>query len=77
LQNPDFMLLAQAFGVPGTRVQTAAALGAAVRESLAEDGPVLIEVPVQDMPSPWPLLRLEPMAGTAASAPESPLGRRP
>src|SRR5690606_23065107 len=73
LQNPDFMTLAKAFGVPGVVAHNPQELGAAVRESLNEPGPVLIEVPVGEMPSPWPLLRLQPMAGTEASAPPSPL----
>jgi acetolactate synthase-1/2/3 large subunit len=35
--------LARGFGVPGTRVETAAALAAALRRALAEPGPHLIE----------------------------------
>jgi acetolactate synthase-1/2/3 large subunit len=34
-----------------------------VKASLQEGGPVLIEARVGEMPSPWPLLRLQPMAG--------------
>ncbi len=73
LENPDFMTLAKAFRVPGVVAHSAAELGAAVRESLSEAGPVLIEVPVGEMPNPWPLLRLQPMAGNPASAPPNPL----
>lgn len=75
LQNPDHQLLAEAFGIPSVLVRTSAELGAAVRESLAEPGPVLIEVPVGEMPSPWHLLRLQPMPGLAMpDAPPHPLG---
>jgi len=45
LNNPDFLELAAAYGVPGRRVQRADDLQAAVRESLDRDGPSLIEVP--------------------------------
>lgn len=76
LENPDFMTLAKAFRVPGVVARTPEEVGAAVRDSLSEQGPVLIEVPVGDMPSPWPLLRLQPMAGTEASAPPSPLANK-
>jgi acetolactate synthase-1/2/3 large subunit len=40
---PDWVSLARGFGVPGTRVETAAALAAALRRALAEPGPHLIE----------------------------------
>jgi acetolactate synthase-1/2/3 large subunit len=74
LQNPDFMLLARAFGVPGVRVETPTALGAEIRASLKEQGPVLIEVAVGEMPSPWHLLRLKPMEGLKLPpAPPNPL----
>lgn len=75
LANPDFQLLAQAFGVPATVVDNPEALGAAVRASLSEAGPVLIEVKVGEMPSPWHLLRLQPMKGVSGpAAPANPLG---
>lgn len=70
LQNPDFQMLAKAFDVPATCVSTPEALGAAIRSSLSENGPVLIEVPVGEMPSPWHLLRLQPMPGL--KMPEAP-----
>jgi acetolactate synthase-1/2/3 large subunit len=77
LANPDFLLLAQAFGVPAVKVDSPAALGAAVRESLNEAGPVLIEVKAGEMPSPWPLLRLQPMKGVSGpAAPANPLDER-
>ncbi len=77
LQNPDFALLARAFGVPSSVVTTPEALGAAIRASLSEPGPVLIEVPVGEMPSPWHLLRLQPMAGLKLpEAPPHPLPAR-
>jgi acetolactate synthase-1/2/3 large subunit len=66
LENPDFLTLAAAFRVPAVRADSPAALQAAVTDSLRENGPVLIEVPVGEMPSPWPLLRLQPMPGVSA-----------
>ena len=77
LENPDFALLARAFGVPSSCVTTPEALDAAIRASLSEPGPVLIEVPVGEMPSPWHLLRLQPMAGLKLpDAPPHPLPAR-
>lgn len=75
LTNPDFSLLAAAFGVPFESVDTPAALGAAVRQANSQNGPVMIEVKVGVMPSPWHLLRLQPMKGMSGpAAPANPLG---
>lgn len=66
LENPDFIALAKAFRIPAVRVDSPDGLNAAVKTSLREDGPVLIEAIVGEMPSPWPLLRLQPMPGVKA-----------
>jgi acetolactate synthase-1/2/3 large subunit len=47
LNNPDFLALAQAYGVPGCRATDPDQLDRAVREALDRDGPSLIEVPDQ------------------------------
>jgi acetolactate synthase-1/2/3 large subunit len=57
LANPDFVKLANAFGVEAARVSTPDALAGALREAIAGKRPALIEVPVGEMPSPWHLLR--------------------
>ncbi len=44
LNNPDFLLLAQAYGVPASRVRNADELAAALRLALKRQGPTLIEV---------------------------------
>jgi len=64
LRNPDFARLAQAFDMAFERAQSPQALGEAVARGVARGGPTLIEAPVGEMPSPWPLLRLQPMAGS-------------
>ena len=52
LRNPDFMKLADAFGVAGLRASTPTDVGNLVGEALKLDRPVLIEVPVGRMPRP-------------------------
>lgn len=75
LANPDFGLLARAFGVAFESVDNPAALGAAVKQSHTHDGPMMIEVKIGVVPSPWHLLRLQPMKGmTGPAAPANPLG---
>ena len=57
LQNPDYVKLAEAFGVTGRRADSPEALQTQLREAIAADEPALIEVPVQQMPDPWKDLR--------------------
>jgi acetolactate synthase-1/2/3 large subunit len=51
LVNPNFMSLARAFGVAGARVSTPEQLTGVIREAGAGREPLLIEVPVGEMPS--------------------------
>ena len=53
LHNPDFMKLADAYGMNGVRVETPEGLEVALKQCLAHDGPSLIEVPVGPMPTPF------------------------
>lgn len=55
LQNPDFMKLAEAFGVTSARVSTPAAFGPALEKALASGQPALIEivVPRDSDTDPW------------------------
>ncbi len=58
LVNPDFLRLAEAFGVRAARVQSPDALGAALETAFADGGPWLVEVPVDrdSEASPWPFI---------------------
>ena len=53
LHNPDFMKLADAYGVHGVRANGPDELESALRESLTIEKPTLIEVPVGMMPNPF------------------------
>jgi acetolactate synthase-1/2/3 large subunit len=57
LANPDFVKLAESFGVTGLRAPTPAVLEEAVAGALQAERPVLIEVPMGEVPDPWPLAR--------------------
>jgi acetolactate synthase-1/2/3 large subunit len=52
LKNPDFMKLADAFGVLGMRAKQPTDVGALVREAIDRDRPALVEVPVGRMARP-------------------------
>jgi len=56
LRNPDFVRLAESFGIDGARVDGPEGLRRALEAALANSRPALIEVPVGEMPSPWPAL---------------------
>jgi acetolactate synthase I/II/III large subunit len=56
LTNPDYRLLAEAFGISYARAHDPAALSAVLREALPAGEPILIEVPVGEFPSPWHLI---------------------
>jgi acetolactate synthase-1/2/3 large subunit len=59
LINPDFVQLAESFGVRGARATTPAELEGLLRETVGSDTaePVLIDVPVAAMPNPFNFLR--------------------
>jgi acetolactate synthase-1/2/3 large subunit len=52
LTNPDFMKLADAYGVVGMRAKEPTEVGRLVREAIEKDRPALIEVPVRRMSRP-------------------------
>ena len=58
LRNPDYVKLAESFGVVGRRTETAAGLQTAIEESIMANEPTLIEIPVGPMPNPWTTLGL-------------------
>ena len=74
LHNPDFVKLAEAFGVNATRVDSPQGLQSAVTSALRAGGPALIEVTVQAMPGPWHLIHTFSKAPRVA--PPNPLGDR-
>jgi acetolactate synthase-1/2/3 large subunit len=55
LKNPDFIKLAESFGMPARRANSPGTLRTALRESIAENGPTFIEYAAPEFPSPWPL----------------------
>ncbi|WP_019832867.1 thiamine pyrophosphate-dependent enzyme [Sphingomonas sp. PR090111-T3T-6A] len=65
LHNPDFVAYARSFGVRAVRATTPAALERTLREAIAANEPALVHVPVDEMPSPWPLIMLPRVRGKA------------
>jgi acetolactate synthase I/II/III large subunit len=69
LLNPDFVQLAESFGVRGTRASTPGELEGVLRETLAGSSePVLIDVPVGRMQNPWRVMRQARGRRASASA---------
>jgi acetolactate synthase-1/2/3 large subunit len=63
LANPDFMKLADSFGIGGYRVSGPEALRRALEQALAKSEPALIEAPCGDMPSPWQFIDMPKVRG--------------
>lgn len=56
LTDPDYMKLAEAFGIAHARAFDPEELGRELEKALASRTPTLIEVPVANFPSPWNLV---------------------
>lgn len=63
LRNPDFVAMAQSFGMRGFKAETPDALRGALREAFTQGGPALIEIPVGELPSIWGLIKRPPSQG--------------
>ena len=66
LANPDFVKLGESFGIMSLRARDPDGLRGAIEKALAANEPALIEVPVGDMPFPWPFIELPRVRGRAA-----------
>lgn len=58
LRNPDYVKLAEAFGVTGRRTDSAEGLATHLDEAIKANEPTLIEIKVGAMPHPWRALGL-------------------
>jgi acetolactate synthase-1/2/3 large subunit len=56
LHNPDYVKFAEAFGAMGMWVKNHEELGKVLSEALKADRPALIEIPVQQLETPWDTL---------------------
>ena len=56
LRNPNFLTLAEAFGVAGRHADTPEKLRTTVREAIRANQPTLIAVPIGPVPNPWTVL---------------------
>jgi acetolactate synthase-1/2/3 large subunit len=63
LSSPDFVRLAESFGVAGYRARTARELKRKLEKALAAGGPALIHVPCGTMPSPWDMILMPRIRG--------------
>jgi acetolactate synthase I/II/III large subunit len=63
LTNPDFVKLGESFGILSLRARDPEAFRNALEKALAANAPALIEVPVGDMPFPWPHIDLPRVRG--------------
>ena len=63
LTNPDFVRMGESFSLFSQRATTPAELRTALDKALARNEPALIEVPLGELPGPWPYLILPRVRG--------------
>ncbi|NRB32268.1 MAG: hypothetical protein HRU27_16890 [Rhizobiaceae bacterium] len=63
LTSPDFVKLAEGFGAIGMRATTPDELRIKLREAIKSPEPVVIEVPVSELPSPWDFVLMPKLRG--------------
>ncbi len=56
LHNPDYVKFAEAFGAIGIRLSSHEELGESLSSALKQDRPVVIEIPVPQLDTPWDTL---------------------
>jgi acetolactate synthase I/II/III large subunit len=54
--SPDFVKLAEAYGAYGSRVDSLEGFGKALKEGVAQDAPVVIDVPVSPEEDVYPFM---------------------
>ncbi|MCU6667480.1 acetolactate synthase 2 catalytic subunit [Enterobacteriaceae bacterium H4N4] len=54
--NPDFLVLASAFGIPGQHITRKDQVEAALDEMLSSKGPYLLHVSIDELENVWPLV---------------------
>lgn len=54
--NPDFLMLANAFGIPGQHITLKDQVEAALDAMLSSDGPYLLHVSIDELENVWPLV---------------------
>jgi acetolactate synthase I/II/III large subunit len=63
LRNPDFVRLAQSFGMAARQVSSPHDLQTALADALSRDEPALLTAKVGEMPDPWPYIHLPRVRG--------------
>ena len=55
-RNPDFVKLAEAYGIKGIRVRTQDELEAAIKEANTHDGPVVVDFVIEKVDDLYPMI---------------------
>lgn len=56
LSNPDFVMLASSFGIPGFRLEIGRELDCLLEKFFESDGPALLEIPIQESAKVFPIV---------------------
>ncbi len=54
--SPDYVRLAEAYGIPGWRVESGDQVGATIAEAMARPGPALVEFVIEQEANVFPMI---------------------
>ena len=70
--NPDFVKLAEAYGMAGFRVTDKAAVRATIEQAMAVDGPVIIDFVIESEENVYPMIPAGTSVGEMLESPPDP-----
>lgn len=75
MTQPDFVKLADAYGIRGIRVETKGEVAGAIREARAHKGPILVDFQVDQEENVWPMVPAGAALSETIEAPAEELAR--
>ncbi len=75
MTQPDFVKLADAYGIRGLRVETKAEVASAIREARTYKGPMLIDFQIDQEENVWPMVPAGAALSETIEAPAEELAR--
>jgi acetolactate synthase-1/2/3 large subunit len=75
MTQPDFVKLADAYGIRGIRVETKSEVASAIREARAHKGPILLDFQIDQEENVWPMVPAGAALSETIEAPAEELAR--
>jgi acetolactate synthase-1/2/3 large subunit len=75
MTQPDFVKLADAYGIRGIRVETKSEVAGAIRQARAHKGPILLDFQIDQEENVWPMVPAGAALSETIEAPAEELAR--